>query len=132
MAALSQQPDPFAKVCSLYLFLDAGEKKSPTNQAAFKVDSSFSEKPASLDKVGMTFDLLEPGNTQNSERPLLSRRGARRQAIHIDAAVNDMNLFSGPGTALAKHNFLIVGRDRDRSEERRVGKECRSRWSPYH
>src|SRR3712207_8794949 len=24
------------------------------------------------------------------------------------------------------------GRDEDRSEERRVGKECRSRWSPYH
>ena len=24
------------------------------------------------------------------------------------------------------HNFV------DRSEERRVGKECRSRWSPYH
>src|ERR1035438_9251044 len=22
--------------------------------------------------------------------------------------------------------------DSDRSEERRVGKECRSRWSPYH
>ena len=24
------------------------------------------------------------------------------------------------------HNFTV------RSEERRVGKECRSRWSPYH
>src|SRR2546422_3065344 len=24
------------------------------------------------------------------------------------------------------------GAGRDRSEERRVGKECRSRWSPYH
>src|SRR3989440_562784 len=24
------------------------------------------------------------------------------------------------------------GDDSDRSEERRVGKECRSRWSPYH
>ena len=23
-------------------------------------------------------------------------------------------------------------KDRMRSEERRVGKECRSRWSPYH
>ena len=23
-------------------------------------------------------------------------------------------------------------RTEDRSEERRVGKECRSRWSPYH
>src|SRR2546430_9904424 len=26
------------------------------------------------------------------------------------------------------HNTLVV----TRSEERRVGKECRSRWSPYH
>ena len=25
-----------------------------------------------------------------------------------------------------------VFRVQDRSEERRVGKECRSRWSPYH
>ena len=24
------------------------------------------------------------------------------------------------------------GQGADRSEERRVGKECRSRWSPYH
>ena len=28
----------------------------------------------------------------------------------------------------ARHVFHIL----DRSEERRVGKECRSRWSPYH
>ena len=28
---------------------------------------------------------------------------------------------------------LVDGQLRDtRSEERRVGKECRSRWSPYH
>ena len=26
----------------------------------------------------------------------------------------------------------IAPEDIDRSEERRVGKECRSRWSPYH
>ena len=26
----------------------------------------------------------------------------------------------------------ILFGDEDRSEERRVGKECRSRWSPYH
>ena len=29
-------------------------------------------------------------------------------------------------------NRLDVVRDFLRSEERRVGKECRSRWSPYH
>ena len=28
-----------------------------------------------------------------------------------------------------KENNFVKG---DRSEERRVGKECRSRWSPYH
>ena len=27
---------------------------------------------------------------------------------------------------------IIIDDDTDRSEERRVGKECRSRWSPYH
>ena len=26
----------------------------------------------------------------------------------------------------------IIGNLENRSEERRVGKECRSRWSPYH
>ena len=29
--------------------------------------------------------------------------------------------------------IAIIGEMKDpRSEERRVGKECRSRWSPYH
>ena len=28
----------------------------------------------------------------------------------------------------SKKHILLV----ERSEERRVGKECRSRWSPYH
>ena len=27
---------------------------------------------------------------------------------------------------------FAVNRQKQRSEERRVGKECRSRWSPYH
>ena len=31
---------------------------------------------------------------------------------------------------IAVVNFLA--NQRQRSEERRVGKECRSRWSPYH
>ena len=29
-------------------------------------------------------------------------------------------------------NFQLLNQDAQRSEERRVGKECRSRWSPYH
>src|SRR2546425_4328839 len=30
------------------------------------------------------------------------------------------------------HVEIAVGAEHERSEERRVGKECRSRWSPYH
>ena len=33
----------------------------------------------------------------------------------------------GGGTEITLNSLIRV-----RSEERRVGKECRSRWSPYH
>ena len=32
----------------------------------------------------------------------------------------------------AKQRLSFTDIDYARSEERRVGKECRSRWSPYH
>ena len=32
----------------------------------------------------------------------------------------------------ARRSPLVPPDPDDRSEERRVGKECRSRWSPYH
>ena len=35
-------------------------------------------------------------------------------------------------TSLAKVIMGIFPTTSSRSEERRVGKECRSRWSPYH
>ena len=31
-----------------------------------------------------------------------------------------------------RHELISLLDDKYRSEERRVGKECRSRWSPYH
>ena len=45
-----------------------------------------------------------------------------------EASIRDIAAKVGiTSTALYRHF-----RDDDRSEERRVGKECRSRWSPYH
>ena len=38
------------------------------------------------------------------------------------------NMVTTSTVTAARGNIL----DRYRSEERRVGKECRSRWSPYH
>ena len=40
--------------------------------------------------------------------------------------------WSGTGNTEAMANLIADGIKEARSEERRVGKECRSRWSPYH
>ena len=40
---------------------------------------------------------------------------------------------NGRQAILRKYNWDVeLGKLAERSEERRVGKECRSRWSPYH
>ena len=49
----------------------------------------------------------------------------------------DMGLIPGLERSPGKGNdnplqYSCLGNPMDRSEERRVGKECRSRWSPYH
>ena len=38
----------------------------------------------------------------------------------------------GFGSFEVRKRAARKGRNPQRSEERRVGKECRSRWSPYH
>ena len=54
----------------------------------------------------------------------------------LDVAVRAEDFFSQrPGKITANDGFFLVGAEKaiaERSEERRVGKECRSRWSPYH
>src|SRR3712207_107739 len=57
-----------------------------------------------------------PRPDHRDRRPRRARAAARR---HLVAAAPQ-----GAGAGR--------GRGRRRSEERRVGKECRSRWSPYH
>ena len=37
-----------------------------------------------------------------------------------------------PGEEIRASFYADPAREIFRSEERRVGKECRSRWSPYH
>ena len=37
-----------------------------------------------------------------------------------------------PAFQILEENWLFQYLKSRRSEERRVGKECRSRWSPYH
>ena len=50
----------------------------------------------------------------------------------LGAAVTTVMLSSGKNPLLALIAATAAGAIAGRSEERRVGKECRSRWSPYH
>src|SRR5258708_36402168 len=91
------------------------------------------------------------GGIGESTAKLLAERGAKvapraRRSNRIDAVVQEISATSGKAigfapdvTKRAEAEALIqgvvdgIGRvDVLRSEERRVGKECRSRWSPYH
>ena len=54
---------------------------------------------------------------RNPDDILVDELYARQKKLHIGSTVSLLN-----------HTWNLVGR----SEERRVGKECRSRWSPYH
>ena len=72
--------------------------------------------------------------------------GIKPGAVHIDMSTIDPRTTRKVGAAIASKGASMidspVGKTADaavsgtltlmRSEERRVGKECRSRWSPYH
>src|SRR6267143_7255966 len=82
--------------------------------------------------------------TPRSDSEELTRELTR---IRVDSTPLNQNLPNGVGVCVFSEptrelsDFLRTvsrgGRERviavaERSEERRVGKECRSRWSPYH
>ena len=49
------------------------------------------------------------------------------------AGIRDTKLYYLTPTEIVNRGSSVYGEKmRLRSEERRVGKECRSRWSPYH
>ena len=78
-------------------------------------------------KMPQLSDTMTEGTVVSWEKEIGDKieRGTVVATVETDKAIMDVEVFrdgylSGPLTA------------EDRSEERRVGKECRSRWSPYH
>ena len=81
-----------------------------------------------------------------NERESLVNSGASNNAIWLnnEGFINVQQNYYWSSTTYIKSNgdvshAYVVGMERGnvhvfnkRSEERRVGKECRSRWSPYH
>ena len=61
----------------------------------------------------------------------LTNRPVRRLTADSRQVVPGTLFVALRGVHTDGHHFLGEALDQ-RSEERRVGKECRSRWSPYH
>ena len=82
---------------------------------------SIEELKATIASLNSTIDSLKAEN--ECEPKLLEdisyTRTKKKQKGKIDIKLDNL-----------KHVKKVY--DIDRSEERRVGKECRSRWSPYH
>ena len=60
---------------------------------------------------------------------LQSRNMSGYYAEDKEAALKQALELIPEGSTIAMGGCMSAG---ERSEERRVGKECRSRWSPYH
>src|SRR2546430_7591412 len=59
-----------------------------------------------------------------------------RHFLHVELLLRELRRRKKAGEPLGKIEQTLrspaMHRRLERSEERRVGKECRSRWSPYH
>ena len=50
----------------------------------------------------------------------------------LDEAIEEASAQQKNNIGMVVSSCDRIGQISERSEERRVGKECRSRWSPYH
>ena len=94
--------------------------------------------PASRQQVADCLRVLDPSASDARRSSKLVCRLARTNlSVHIKKISIDFIIFDGfisfafylPSQANHGHVYMYMC---VRSEERRVGKECRSRWSPYH
>jgi len=79
-------------------------------------------------------DLLVAVSTQLGKKgkPVGYDAGMVKYTSKTAQKIEGVTTFPGVGTVTFE-GVMKTGKDgKTRSEERRVGKECRSRWSPYH
>ena len=92
-----------------------------------KKDYIGSAQALRLYEDGQTFEIGSMGEARQFGTTRLFHRQVA-SALGIPAKYYDLMQSRKP-ELLAQNVNAWFG---DRSEERRVGKECRSRWSPYH
>jgi len=80
--------------------------------------------------AGLARALTEAAELTSRAAALGALADAAREAAGADVAI--IRVETAPGRLEAVAVAAAPALAAERSEERRVGKECRSRWSPYH
>src|SRR5258708_5952279 len=128
---LSLQASGFSAILLFALFMHTAR----TGDSAFQVHDAISSR---IDVVESSEDLRE----SLQDKPPLHFGPSRAEGLTVvvsDAA--NYQQMDGFGASLTDSSAWLISQKLtppqrhdllQRSEERRVGKECRSRWSPYH
>src|SRR2546422_10344039 len=75
----------------------------------------------------------KPAHLDTATRPrVVDRAESGQNANVISSPLRERARVRGKRPSQSRRSMCRKCGTVDRSEERRVGKECRSRWSPYH
>ena len=130
----------------VFIFSESMTNLSVSERAAFTtfISSSFVvtvmkfPSPAVITPFNLNlFDaLLQPGIVRPGPLGVQRQKLLRGKLVGVagdeEIPVPEVLLFFHEGGEVVSVDLRIDPHLRSRSEERRVGKECRSRWSPYH
>ena len=96
------------------------------------VVSAMGKETDDLLRLAGEVSAVHPGR----EMDMLVTAGERKAMALVCMALHDSGIdsesFTGSQAGFLTDTSHQNARIVERSEERRVGKECRSRWSPYH
>ena len=117
-----------------------GSSKSSAKREVY----SYTSLPKETRKISNKQSNLTPKGTRE-RRTNKTQICRRKEIIKTRAEINEKEMketiakinetkswFFEKINKIDKPLARLIKRKRERSEERRVGKECRSRWSPYH
>ena len=115
------QPVPRAEAINTYsTLIHPGDLKPPDELLSWLIKVGYAlqdaiEQPGDCARRGGIIDIYPPAGTLELER----------SKVEVDSIGPIRIDYFGD-------QIESISRINPRSEERRVGKECRSRWSPYH
>src|SRR2546426_12816561 len=102
--------------------LDVGARGIGLEARAFDPAGETAARAGLIERAGLDVDQVRWPGVERVAEARVAREARRELGLEV----------GGQEERLAEANHPEGARDGGRSEERRVGKEGRSRWSPYH